>query len=121
MEVSLDVTGVQEFQDALLRFDAAMVQKVHDQLVEWCGLVKAAAQANAPVKTGYLQSHIYARLLDFWALEIGSEAYYSYFIEYCTRYMQAQPFLWPAIQEYLPTLESVLIAAINEAKLEAGL
>ncbi len=121
MYVSLDVTGVQEVEAALLKFDEAMQRRIHEQLIQWCDLVKAAAQANAPVKTGYLQSHIYAKMVDFWAMEIGVDAFYGYFIEWGTRYMAAQPFLYPALQMYLPTLEGVLIEAINQAKMEAGL
>jgi HK97 gp10 family phage protein len=121
MEVSVDVSGVQEVQTALLNFDEAMQRRVHEQLGEWCELVKQAAQNMAPVRTGYLRSTIYARMVDYWALEIGVEAFYGYFIEVGTQFMKAQPFMYPALQEYLPILEPVLIAAINQAKSEAGL
>lgn len=121
MEVSVDVSGVQEVQTALLNFDVAMQRRVHEQLGAWCELVKQSAQSKAPIKTGYLRSTIYARMVEYWALEIGVDAFYAYFIEWGTSYMRAQPFMDPALQEYLPILEPVLIAAINQAKLEAGL
>ncbi len=121
MYVSLDVTGVQEVQEALLRFDEAMQRRIHEQLAQWCELVKAAAQANAPVDTGYLRSQIYARMVDYWAMEIGVYAFYACFVEWGTRHMAAQPFMYPALQMYLPTLEGILLEAINQAKTEAGL
>ncbi len=121
MEVSLDITGFDGVYEALLSFDSAMLERVHNQLVQWCELVKASAQMRARVRTGYLRDHIYVGLLEYWVLEIGSAAWYSYFIEAGTRYMAAHPFMWPAIQEYLPALETLLIAAINRAKMDVGL
>jgi hypothetical protein len=34
--------------------------------------------------------------------------------------MMARPYLFPAIQEHLPMLETVILAAIDAAKAEAG-
>lgn len=73
-----------------------------------------------PVRTGYLKSTIYARIQE-WVAEIDAEAAYSFFVEFGTRYMQAQPYLWPAIQQYLPQLENIICQAIDAARAEAGL
>jgi HK97 gp10 family phage protein len=75
---------------------------------------------RVPVKTGQLQQSIYSRISE-WVAEVGAEASYAVFVELGTRYMRARPFLFPAVQECLPRLESVICEAIESAKREAGL
>lgn len=120
MEVACDVQGLAEFQAAMLKFDAVMQSRVSIALSGWATSVRAAAMAKVPVKTGYLQSTIYAEVRD-WVAEIGAYAAYAYFVEMGTRYMQAHPYLYPAFQEYLPELEAILNGAIEAAKTEVGL
>jgi hypothetical protein len=43
------------------------------------------------------------------------------FVELGTRYMQAHPFLQPAIQTHVPELEGIIVSAIEQAKVEDGL
>ena len=102
------------------RFDSGMQREVHSFLVSWAADVKAEAQRIVPVRTGYLRSTIYAKVKE-WVVEVGADAAYALFVELGTKYMQAHPYLYPAIQEYLPQLESVVVAAIEQAKAEAGL
>jgi HK97 gp10 family phage protein len=119
VEITCDVDGIEEFQAAMQRFDAAMQNQVRRFLISWAADVKAAAMRNAPVRTGHLRSSIYATVKDFVA-QIGAEATYALFVEVGTRYMRAQPYLWPAIQEYLPSLEMNIVGALEQAKAEAG-
>ena len=102
------------------RFDSGMQRQVHRFLVSWAADVKAQAERNAPVVTGYLRSTIYARVKE-WVAEVGADAAYSAFVELGTKYMRAYPYLYPAIQQYIPELESVVVQAIEKAKAEAGL
>ena len=102
------------------RFDSGMQREVHSFLASWAADVKAEAMRLVPVRTGYLRSTIYAKIQE-WVAEIGADATYALFVELGTKYMQAHPYLYPAIQEYLPQLETVVIAAIEQAKAEAGL
>ncbi|MCW3982589.1 MAG: HK97 gp10 family phage protein [Candidatus Bathyarchaeota archaeon] len=111
---------MEEFKAALQRFDSGMQRQVHSQLASWAADVKAQAVKNAPMVTGYLRSTIYARVKE-WVADIGADAAYALFVELGTRYMRAQPYLYPAIQQYLPELEAVIISAIEQAKVEAGL
>jgi len=120
VEVTCDVEGVEEFQAAMQRFDSGMQRQVYRFLASWAADVKAAAMRNAPVRTGYLRSSIYATIKD-WIAEIGAEATYALFVEVGTRRMRAQPYLYPSIQEHLPSLEMNIIGAIEQAKSEAGL
>jgi HK97 gp10 family phage protein len=120
VEITLDLAGAAEFQQAIARFDAEMQRQVHKQLTEWAGSVQAEARRLVPVRTGYLRSTIYARVQE-WTAEVGAEAAYAANVEFGTRYAMAQPFLQPAVQERLPELERVLSAAVDLAKAEAGL
>ena len=100
-------------------FDQALQRNVHSQLASWAADVKAEAMRKAPVRTGYLRSSIYAKVQD-WVVQLGAEATYALFVELGTRYMMAQPYLWPAIQEYLPQLEQIVKDAIEAAKQEVA-
>jgi HK97 gp10 family phage protein len=97
-----------------------MQRQVHSFLASWAADIKAEAMRLVPVRTGYLRSTIYAKIQE-WVLEIGADATYALFVELGTKYMQAQPYLYPAIQQYLPALEAVIVSAIDQAKAEAGL
>ena len=119
IEISCDVKGVEEFQEALRNFDSAMQRQVHRQLASWAADVKALARELVPVRTGHLRSSIYAKINE-WVAQIGAEATYALFVELGTRRMQARPYLYPAIREYLPRLEQIILDALDAAKAEAG-
>ena len=102
------------------RFDSGMQRQVYKYLANWAADVKAEAMRQVPVRTGHLRSTIYAKIKE-WVAEIGAKATYALFVELGTKYMQAQPYLYPAIQQYLPELEAVIVLAIEQAKAEAGL
>lgn len=120
VEISCEIDGVEEFKAAMERFDSGMQRHVHSQLASWAADVKALARQLVPVRTGHLRSTIYAKIRE-WVAEIGSEATYSLFVEFGTRYMRARPYLYPAIREYLPRLEAIICDALEQAKAEAGL
>ena len=120
VDVYLNIDGTEEFVQAIQRFDVALQEKVREWLYNWAQRVASEANRRAPERTGYLKSTIYATVQELVAL-VGARAAYSYFVEFGTRYMVAQPFLFPAVQEYLPELETNIIGAIEQAKTEAGL
>jgi HK97 gp10 family phage protein len=120
VEITCNVEGVEEFKQVMQQFDSALQKQVHEQLEKWAMEVKGYARSLAPVRTGHLRSSIYAKINN-WVAEIGAEATYALFVEFGTRYIQARPYLYPAIQEHLPRLEQIICEAIDEAKVEAGL
>ena len=120
VEVTIHVEGIEKFKDAMAKLDSAMQKHVHRQLIRWAADVKALARRIVPVRTGHLRSSIYAKIQE-WVAEIGAEATYAMYVEFGTRYMRAQPYLFPAIQEHLPRLEAIISDAIEAAKQEAGL
>jgi HK97 gp10 family phage protein len=119
VKVSCEVRGVREFQAAMDKLNDSLQDEVNKCLVGWAELVKSEAQRLVPVRTGYLQSTIYAKVQAMLA-EVGAAATYAVFVEKGTRYMRAKPYLYPAVQGHLPELEGLLIAAIGKAKAEAG-
>jgi hypothetical protein len=119
IKVSCNIQGVREFQVALHTFESTMQKYVHAKLVGWAEDVKTEAMRRAPVKTGYLRSSIYSLVKD-WVVNIGAEATYALFVELGTRTLQARPYLYPSIQQYLPQLEQAISEAIDAAKAEAG-
>ncbi len=100
------------------RLDSGMQRHVHSQLASWADEVKAEASRQVPVRTGYLKSTIYAKIRE-WTAEIGAEAAYALFVELGTKYMQAHPYLYPAVEQFLPRLEATITAAIKQARSEA--
>jgi len=120
VEVNVAVDGVEEFKDAMEKFDSSLQSHVHRQLAGWAEAVKVLAKQFVPVRTGHLRSSIYAKISE-WVAEIGVEATYALFVELGTRRMRAQPYVYPAIQENLPRLEQIVCEAVDAAKVEAGL
>lgn len=120
VDITFDVQGVDEFVAALQTFDRELQEQVRAWLYDWAQRLSAEASRRAPVRTGYLRSTVYAEVKD-WVAEVGARAAYAYFVEMGTRYMRAQPFLYPAVQEFLPELEANIIGAIEQAKSCAGL
>jgi HK97 gp10 family phage protein len=120
VSVNLDVSGAEEFSRAVGNFDSAMQSRVQEQLGNWAEDVQAEAQRVVPVRTGYLQSSIYANVQG-WQVEVGAEASYAAAVEFGTRYAQAQPYITPAVEAYLPSLETVIAEALEQAKAEAQL
>ena len=114
------MAGIEEFKEAMQKIDSSIQHQVHRFLANWAADVKTEAMRTVPVRTGYLRSTIYAKVQE-WVVDIGADASYALFVELGTKYMQAHPYLYPPIQEYLPQLESVVIASIEQAKVEAGL
>jgi HK97 gp10 family phage protein len=115
IDITYDVKGVEEFKAAMEQLDSGIQHNVHEQLANWATDVKAAARQRAPVKTGHLRDSIYSKISE-WIAEVGAEATYAMFVELGTRYMRARPFIYPAVQEELPRLESIICEAIEAAK-----
>lgn len=120
VEVQIGFAGAEEFAGALNRFDSGVQRLVQQRLGEWAETVKTQAANLAPVRTGYLRSTIYTKTKQ-WQSEVGAEAAYASAVEFGTRHRQAKPFLQPALEQSLPSLERFLLDALDSAKTEANL
>lgn len=120
IEIAITVEDAENLQQALQCLDDAVQRNIQEQLERWAMEVREHARALAPVRTGRLRNSIYAKTSG-WTVEVGASAEYAIFVEFGTRHMQAKPFLRPAVEEYLPMLETAVLNALDEAKMEAGL
>ena len=120
IETEINITGSEEFKQAVNRFDAEMKRQLHERLTEWAEQVRAEASRLAPTRTGYLRSTIYAKTRE-WETEVGAEAVYAANVEFGTNRTQAKPFLNPAVEAHLPELEAFFLQALDSAKSEAEL
>lgn len=64
--------------------------------------LKASAQAKAPVDTGFLKNHITSSYPDRLEGHVKSEAAYSGYQEYGTRFQTGKPFMRPSLKEVEP-------------------
>lgn len=64
--------------------------------------LKASAQSKAPVDTGFLKNHITSSYPDRLEGHVKSEAAYSGYQEYGTRFQTGKPFMRPALREIEP-------------------
>lgn len=70
--------------------------------------VEKKSKQKAPFDTGWLSDNIYASMVDQVKAEVVSPVDYSIFIELGTRFMMAQPFLFPALKADWPLLQKRL-------------
>lgn len=70
--------------------------------------VEGRAKRLAPVKTGTLRRSVTSRVVSPTRGQVGSNLEYAPYVEYGTRYMEAQPFLEPAIDDSKAEIESAL-------------
>jgi HK97 gp10 family phage protein len=95
MSVSVNINVSSEVSAAIARFDEVMKKQIQMQLSEWVEGVKTDAEQLVPVRTGYLQSSIYAKSGD-WQVEVGAQAVYAAAVEFGSHNAKAQPYLRPA-------------------------
>jgi HK97 gp10 family phage protein len=120
LEINLTLEGAENLQQALESLDDTLQRNIQQWLERWAMEVREYARSLAPVRTGRLRGSIYAKTSG-WEAQIGAEASYAIFVEFGTRHIQAQPFLHPAVEEYMPRLEEILLEALDQAVAEAGL
>lgn len=88
-----NVTGVDEYRNRIQTM-AHNLGKAEDVIHGESEAVKNEMQSIAPVRTGYLRDHIVA-VLDEMAAVLWSQAPYSGFVEFGTRYMTPRIFFRP--------------------------
>src|SRR5258708_22182133 len=109
---------------------------LHNVVVQTTEIVQQLAVDNAPVRTGFMASNIYTvtsegstygqgqspptddvyllppgpGVSDKFTGYVGCAANYSVFVEMGTRFMSAQPFFYPAVEEGRSRFEAALAA-----------
>ena len=93
---------------------APQLEKAIDQEIKLSSLrVEKRSKKMAPWDTGWLSNNIYANYIGFLQAEVISPVEYSIYQEYGTRYMFAQPFLFPALQTDWPLLQKRLTKLVR--------
>ncbi len=110
--------------------------QLHNVAVQTTDIIQELADANAPKRTGFMASNIYKvtsegstygqgiapptddvyllppgpEVSDKFTGYVGCAANYSVFVEMGTRFMAAQPFFYPAVEEGRALFEAALAA-----------
>ena len=109
-----EVIGLQQIQAKLAQAPDAMRRILRKALQEMAQVTKDEAQHLVPVDTGFLRSSIFYRTNAELEMVIGASAPYAGFVEYGTRYMRAQPFMRPALQNTRQQYMFLLIREVRE-------
>lgn len=110
MSKTVKIVGLKKFTRGIIQQNKKMEQDVHQELIRSGLRVEKRAKQFAPFDTGFLSNSIYSTELGRLRVSVVSPVNYSIFVEEGTRYMSAQPFLYPAVKiEY-----SVFIKNINK-------
>lgn len=76
--------------------------------------LKASAKSKAPVDTGFLKNHITSSYPDRLEGHVKSEAAYSGYQEYGTRFQTGKPFMRPALREIEPQFKQDMTDVLKE-------
>lgn len=108
MSQNVKVVGMNKFVRALERKTAEVERAVGQEINRSSLRVERRAKKGAPWDTGWLANTIYSHMMNSLNAEVVSPADYSIYVESGTRYMMAQPFVYPALKADWPTLQKNL-------------
>jgi HK97 gp10 family phage protein len=95
--LTLKLQGQARFRRAMKRLDEEGQKCVRDEINATALEVTGEAKRRCPVDTGRLRASIRPRFdTDGFAADVYTDVKYAPFIEYGTKRMRAQPFLFPA-------------------------
>ena len=105
---SIEVEGLQEFTGRLEQAADALSQGIAEALQSAGNVFVDSAQIEAPVDTGFLRDNIEITSASDTEIVIESQAEYSGFQEFGTRYMSAQPYFFQAADTARQEMENSL-------------
>lgn len=113
MSKSVKIKGMKQFIRNVQR-KAPQLEKAIDQEIKLSSLrVEKGSKKLAPWDTGWMSNNIYASVIGLMQAEVISPANYSIFVEMGTRFMFAQPFLFPALKADWPILQKRLTKLVR--------
>lgn len=104
MRVQYKVKGLNQFINQVRRHPQQVQTAVDSELNRSSLRVEKRAKEYAPWDTGWMSNNIYSHQLKLMQYEVISPVEYSIFVELGTRYMAAQPFIYPALEDEYYTL-----------------
>jgi HK97 gp10 family phage protein len=107
-------TGAEETQAFFAQAPAALQKAIKKSLKQAATLIKQEAIWNCPVRTGYLRTTIFYSVNgDEMGFTVGAKAPYGGYVEFGTRYMQAQPYIRPAFITVMTSIRSAMSQEIE--------
>jgi len=113
VSITFDMNEVQQFAVDLGRAGYAAEAGARAVVEKSAYDLRAEAQYEAPVDTGFLRSSISASVNGLEA-EVGPTADYAFYVEHGTSRMPGQPFLFPALDRITPTFEAAMAQVLTQ-------
>lgn len=102
MSKTVKIVGLDAFARGVVQQSRKLERAAHQEVVRSGLRVEKRAKQLAPFDTGWLSDSIYSYESGRLRTTVVSPAEYSIYVEEGTRYMAAQPFLFPAVKEEFP-------------------
>jgi len=114
-KVTLEVRGVKETLVKINLANSRVRKAVQEQIGKSALNIQFGAKKRCPVRTGALRNSITVDFYGIMSAQIGPHMPYAPYVEYGTRKMRAQPYLFPAFEEERPKFEEGLARAVRGA------
>ncbi|WP_122645701.1 HK97-gp10 family putative phage morphogenesis protein [Enterococcus mediterraneensis] len=108
MSKTVRIVGMDQFIKEVYRKQSGIDQAVSQEIARSVLRVEKRAKTWAPWDTGWLANNIYSQMTHLLTGEVVSPVEYSIYVEDGTRYMMAQPFMYPALKTEWPILRKNL-------------
>ena len=108
MSRTVRMVGLNQYIKAVQKKPAQVEQAVDREIKLSSLRIEKKSKQQSPFDTGWLSNNIYANVVRSMVSEVVSPVEYSIFIELGTRFMMAQPFLFPALKADWPLLQKRL-------------
>lgn len=108
MSKTVKISGLNQFVKNVKKKVPQLEQEIDKEVKLSSFRVEKGSKKNAPFDTGFMSNSIYSNAVGLMQAEVISPADYSIYIECGTRYMMAQPFLYPALKSDWPVLKKRL-------------
>lgn len=114
VEVRIDIDD-KRVKEMLKKMSPAIQQALARFLTKAGLVIKSSAKALAPVDTSNLRGSISSRPEGIRQVIIGPNVDYAIYQEFGTKYMKAQPYMRPALEDNLGNIRDIFIREINLA------
>lgn len=102
MSKTVEIVGLDKYTRGVLQQKKKLEQAAHQEIVRSSLRIEKRAKQLAPWDTGFMSNTIYSMVAHILRAKVISPADYSIYVEEGTRFMAAQPFLFPAVKEEFP-------------------
>ena len=110
--LEIEVKGLKRIKEKFQKIPRKFQKALQEEFNNLGYLMESYVKAIVPVRTGRLRKSIFHSVSHL-VLTIGAKAPYASFVEFGTRFMQAQPYLRPSIKVFSP-ITKVLKPRIRE-------